>query len=574
MKTQGLEGLLQGAGLVQGTSPQYNNISFEDILLEAFDGVGLDEQVSFEGLGQKEPSDLSGKSHYTQTLSEILGMMMVSQTGVGGAQTSLDTDISNHADAKEAQISSDANISRDGVFNTSVFEKASGGVEKQLINIEPLEDSKEDGIQIDGFIYHQKPTSEAGLSVNVSQEHERPIVEAVVSQVKNPMAFQEGNTRVSDVRYYQESTSGLEAGLSVNVSQEHERPIVEAVVSQVKNPMAFQEGNTRVSDVRYYQESTSGLEAGLSASVSQEHERPITQELYGYVEMVKSERGREQKVDAISRPQEQVKKALSEEPSVGKELSSIVDTQPEEYTHGNVHVKTFDQSRMFYGEIKQNNNAKFEKDKVQENKSLREASFETNADYTNFDEPQKTFQNKAFSQEPKLVYQEGKNLEHFNLKDYGEEENKGDRDPALGKEGKGMELLAKETISTTRSKEDVPQRVERVERPQTQPFHEAKHINIRFEEGSIRIMLSGDRLRLSMNLSEEFYRPPTALEVQRLVQSLQSIGLNPEMLKLNGNNLYNSEYRQGSKREDKERHNLFSVQDPSEEPIKNFSLYL
>ncbi len=524
MKTQGLEGLLQGAGLVQGTSPQYNNISFEDILLEAFDGVGLDEQVSFEGLGQKEPSDLSGKSHYTQTLSEILGMMMVSQTGVGGAQTSLDTDISNHADAKEAQISSDANISRDGVFNTSVFEKASGSVEKQLINIEPLEDSKEDGIQIDGFIYHQKPTSEAGLSVNVSQEHERPIVEAVVSQVKNPMAFQEGNTRVSDVRYYQESTSGLEAG--------------------------------------------------LSASVSQEHERPITQELYGYVEMVKSERGREQKVDAISRPQEQVKKALSEEPSVGKELSSIVDTQPEEYTHGNVHVKTFDQSRMFYGEIKQNNNAKFEKDKVQENKSLREASFETNADYTNFDEPQKTFQNKAFSQEPKLVYQEGKNLEHFNLKDYGEEENKGDRDPALGKEGKGMELLAKETISTTRSKEDVPQRVERVERPQTQPFHEAKHINIRFEEGSIRIMLSGDRLRLSMNLSEEFYRPPTALEVQRLVQSLQSIGLNPEMLKLNGNNLYNSEYRQGSKREDKERHNLFSVQDPSEEPIKNFSLYL
>ncbi len=337
--------------------------------------------------------------------------------------------------------------------------------------------------------------------------------------------------------------------------------------------MAFQEENTKASDgFIYHQKPTS--EAGLSANVSQEHERPITQELYGYVEMVKSEREREQKVDAISRPQEQVKKALSDEPSVGKELSSFVNTQPEEYTHGNVHVKAFDQSRMFYGEIRQNNNAKFEKDKVQENKSLREASFETNADYTNFDEPQKTFQNKAFSQEPKLVYQEGKNLEHFNLKDYGEEENKGDRDPALGKEGKGMELLAKETISTTRSKEDVPQRVERVERPQTQPFHEAKHINIRFEEGSIRIMLSGDRLRLSMNLSEEFYRPPTALEVQRLVQSLQSIGLNPEMLKLNGNNLYNSEYRQGGKREDKERHNLFSVQDPSEEPIKNFSLYL
>ena len=506
MKTQGLEGLLQGAGLVQGTSPQYNNISFEDILLEAFDGVGLDEQVSFEGLGQKEPSDLSGESQYTQTLSEILGMMMVSQTGVGGAQTSLDT-----------------NISRDGVFNTNVFEKASGGVEKQLINIEPLEDSKKDGIQIDGFIYHQKPTSEAGLSASVSQEHERPIVEAVVSQVKRPMAFQEENTKASNGFIY------------------HQKPT---------------------------------SEAGLSASVSQEHERPITQELYGYVEMVKSEREREQKVDAISRPQEQVKKALSDEPSVGKELSSFVNTQPEEYTHGNVHVKAFDQSRMFYGEIRQNNNAKFEKDKVQENKSLREASFETNADYTNFDEPQKTFQNKAFSQEPKLVYQEGKNLEHFNLKDYGEEENKGDRDPALGKEGKGMELLAKETISTTRSKEDVPQRVERVERPQTQPFHEAKHINIRFEEGSIRIMLSGDRLRLSMNLSEEFYRPPTALEVQRLVQSLQSIGLNPEMLKLNGNNLYNSEYRQGGKREDKERHNLFSVQDPSEEPIKNFSLYL
>lgn len=467
MKTQSLEGLLQGTGLVQSVSPQYNNISFEGVLLEVFDGIGLDGQVSSEGLGQKEHSDLSGENHYIQILSEISGMMMVSQTGVGEAQISLDAHISNRADIKEVQITSDTNISRDGVFNTSVFGKTFGDVEKQL---------KKGSIQIDGL--------------------------------------------------------------------------------------------------RYYQEPTSGLEAGLPADVSQEHERPLTQELYGYVEMLRSEKDTEQRYDAISRPQEQVKKASSEEPFVGKELSSFVSTQSEEYTHGNVHAKTFDQSRMFYGEIRQNNNVKFEKDRVQENKSLREAVFETNPDYTNLEEPQETFQNKPFSQEHRLVHQEGENLEHFHLKDYGEEEKKGDRDLALGKEGKGMELLAKETISTTSSKEDVPQRVERVERPQTQPFHEAKHINIRFEEGSIRIMLFGDRLRLSMNLSEEFYRPPTTLEVQRLVQSLQSIGFNPEVLRLNGNNLYNSEYRQGSKREDKERHSQFSVQDPSEKPIKNFSLYL
>jgi hypothetical protein len=143
------------------------------------------------------------------------------------------------------------------------------------------------------------------------------------------------------------------------------------------------------------------------------------------------------------------------------------------------------------------------------------------------------------------------------------------------KGGKSSDLLSFEGhANTVKFQDDRVQQIERVEKPQPQPSYEPKHINIRLEEGSVRFMLSGDRLRLFMNLSEDLYRQPTTFEVHRLVQSLQSLGLNLEVLKLNGNSLYSSDHRQGAKRESREKSHMFFVSEPSENTAKSFSLYL
>jgi hypothetical protein len=106
--------------------------------------------------------------------------------------------------------------------------------------------------------------------------------------------------------------------------------------------------------------------------------------------------------------------------------------------------------------------------------------------------------------------------------------------------------------------------------------HEPKQINMKLEEAFLRLNLFGDKIRLSINLKEEAYRQPTEFEVQRLVQSLQNLGLNLEVLKLNGSMLYYSDQRQ-NKREDRERGFLSAVSEGnkvSKEEKKSFSLYL
>lgn len=142
-------------------------------------------------------------------------------------------------------------------------------------------------------------------------------------------------------------------------------------------------------------------------------------------------------------------------------------------------------------------------------------------------------------------------------------------------EGKGADFLPVEGhAGGVKFEDDKTQPVERVERPQIQNPQEQRHVNIRLEEGSVKFMLSGDRLRLFMNLNEEVYRQPTALDVQRLVQSLQNLGLNLEVLRLNGNSLYSSDHRQGSRKDGREKMNQFFVSEPSEDTRKSFSLYL
>ncbi len=119
-------------------------------------------------------------------------------------------------------------------------------------------------------------------------------------------------------------------------------------------------------------------------------------------------------------------------------------------------------------------------------------------------------------------------------------------------------------------------KVESVRRQEPVINHEPKQISIKLDEASLRLNLLGDRLRLSINLKEEIYRQPTEFEVQRLVQSLQSLGFNLEALKLNGSMIYHSDQRQ-NKREDKERSFLSDVGEGSKvskEEKKSFSLYL
>lgn len=106
---------------------------------------------------------------------------------------------------------------------------------------------------------------------------------------------------------------------------------------------------------------------------------------------------------------------------------------------------------------------------------------------------------------------------------------------------------------------------------------EPRHVSLRFEEANIRLNLLGERLKLFINLKEEAYWQPTASEVQRLVQSLQSLGYNLEVLRLNGSNLYSSEGRQGGKREEREKYSsdlLKNLSETSEYRSKSFSLYL
>ncbi|MCS7308343.1 MAG: hypothetical protein NZ526_07330, partial [Aquificaceae bacterium] len=67
------------------------------------------------------------------------------------------------------------------------------------------------------------------------------------------------------------------------------------------------------------------------------------------------------------------------------------------------------------------------------------------------------------------------------------------------------------------------------------------------------------------------------LEVQRLVQSLQNLGYNLEVLKLNGNSLYNSDHRQGGRRDEREKEAVSfsrSVSNDFESEVKSFSLYM
>jgi len=101
-------------------------------------------------------------------------------------------------------------------------------------------------------------------------------------------------------------------------------------------------------------------------------------------------------------------------------------------------------------------------------------------------------------------------------------------------------------------------------------FHEAKSLYVKLEEGDFRIRVIKDAISVKVDFREDF-RPPTAQEVQNLIESLSMVGFRMEMLSLNGKNLQ-WKFRQGQ--EDKRGNRSKEVSPYQGRERQEFSLYL
>jgi hypothetical protein len=101
-------------------------------------------------------------------------------------------------------------------------------------------------------------------------------------------------------------------------------------------------------------------------------------------------------------------------------------------------------------------------------------------------------------------------------------------------------------------------------------FHEAKSLYVKLEEGDFRIRVVKDAISVKVDFREDF-RPPTAQEVQNLIESLSKVGFRMEMLSLNGKNLQ-WEFRQGQ--EDKRGSRSREVSPYQVKDRQEFSIYL
>jgi len=101
-------------------------------------------------------------------------------------------------------------------------------------------------------------------------------------------------------------------------------------------------------------------------------------------------------------------------------------------------------------------------------------------------------------------------------------------------------------------------------------FHDAKSLYVKLDEGDFRIRVVKDAISVKVDFREDF-RPPTAQEVQNLIESLSKVGFRMEMLSLNGKNLQ-WEFRQGQ--EDKRGNRSREVSPYQGKDRQEFSLYL
>ncbi|MCI4458803.1 MAG: hypothetical protein JHC21_04220 [Thermocrinis sp.] len=101
-------------------------------------------------------------------------------------------------------------------------------------------------------------------------------------------------------------------------------------------------------------------------------------------------------------------------------------------------------------------------------------------------------------------------------------------------------------------------------------FHDPKSLYVKLEEGDFRIRVVKDAISVKVDFREDF-RPPTAQEVQNLIESLSKVGFRMEVLSLNGKNLQ-WEFRQGQ--EDKRGNRSREVSSYQGRNRQEFSLYL
>ncbi len=101
-------------------------------------------------------------------------------------------------------------------------------------------------------------------------------------------------------------------------------------------------------------------------------------------------------------------------------------------------------------------------------------------------------------------------------------------------------------------------------------FHETKSLYVKLEEGDFRIRVIKDAISVKVDFREDF-RPPTAQEVQNLIESLSKVGFRMEVLSLNGKNLQ-WEFRQGQ--EDKRGSRSREVSPYQVKDRQEFSIYL
>jgi len=101
-------------------------------------------------------------------------------------------------------------------------------------------------------------------------------------------------------------------------------------------------------------------------------------------------------------------------------------------------------------------------------------------------------------------------------------------------------------------------------------FHESKSLYVKLDEGDFRIRVIKDAISVKVDFREDF-RPPTAQEVQNLIESLSKVGFRMEVLSLNGKNLQ-WEFRQ--EQEDKRGSRSREVSPYQGKDRQEFSLYL
>ena len=106
--------------------------------------------------------------------------------------------------------------------------------------------------------------------------------------------------------------------------------------------------------------------------------------------------------------------------------------------------------------------------------------------------------------------------------------------------------------------EEVPEAenltVERREIPHL-PKQEVRRIDLRFESAHLRFLLQNENLSVEVSLKERIENHLTYMDAQRLYRNLQTLGVNLEVLRVNGVDLLSRSWKVG-RREDRERSNI------------------